>query len=140
MKFKRLLCLLVPAMLLGCAAACGESTPDTGTEPPSQTDPADKSEEPPTAPECIEGLEVISKEDMQKFDETVVRLFGRTYKSGKQLVFDNAGTGAEFTFYGTEFEAKIISETDLLLARVFVDGDETGTLREFRRGFRKFAS
>lgn len=139
MKFKRLLCLLLPAMLLGCTAACGESTPDTGTqEPPSQTEPADKTDEQPTAPETIEGLEVISNEDMQKFDETVVRLFGRTYKSGKQLVFDNAGTGAEFTFYGTSFEAKIISATDLLLARVFVDGDETGTLMEFRRGFRKF--
>ncbi len=139
MKFKRLLCLLLPAMLLGCSVACGESTPDnTGTQPPSQTEPADKTEEQPTAPEFIEGLEVITKEDMQKFDESAVRLFGRTYKSGKQLVFDNAGTGAEFTFYGTEFEAKIISTNDLLLARVFVDGDKTGTLMEFRRGFRKF--
>ncbi|MDE5547787.1 MAG: hypothetical protein K2J30_02180 [Clostridia bacterium] len=137
MKFKRLLCLLLPAMLLGCLAACGESTPDADTQPPSQTDPADKTEQ-PSAPEYIEGLEVITKEDMQKFDESVVRLFGRTYKSGKQLVFDNAGTGAEFTFYGTEFEAKIISSGDLLLARVFVDGEETGSLMEFRRGFRKF--
>lgn len=142
MKFKRLLRLLLPVMLLGCAVACGEPAPDTGTQQPEPNDPSGTTEPDsnvkPTEPEKIEGLEVISKEDMNKFDDTALRTFGRTYRAGKQLVLDHAGTGAEMTFYGTQLEAKLISSGDLLLARVFVDGEKEGTLMEFRRGFRKF--
>lgn len=137
MKLKRLLCLLFPAFLLSCSVACGGNNPDADADPPAQTLP-DHGSDDPAKPETIEGLEVISLEEVQKFDESAARLFGRTYKSGKQLLFDNAGTGAEFTFYGTQFEAKILSTGDLLYARVFVDGDKTGTLMEFRRGFKKF--
>lgn len=136
MKLKRLLCLLLPAIFLSCAAACGESGSDAGATPPSQTAPDQTPDEPKA--ETIEGLEVISVDEVLKFDESVLRLYGRTYKSGKQLLFDNAGTGAEFTFYGTQLEAKLLSTGDLLYARVFVDGDKTGTLMEFRRGFKKF--
>lgn len=123
MKLKRLIYLLLPALLLLGAPACGTTADEGPDDLKTQT---------------IEGLEVISADEMQKFDESVMRLYGRTYKSGKQLLFDNAGTGAEFTFYGTQFEAKILSTGDLLYARVFVDGDKTGALMEFRRGFKKF--
>ncbi len=134
MKHKKLLCLLLPALLLPCFVACGENPEsDDGGNPPEQTEPNTPSE-----PETVEGYEVISAEEIGRFESDCVRLFGRTYKTGKQLVFDNAGTGAEFTFYGTSFQAKIISSGDLLYARVFVDGDETGKLMDFRRGFRKF--
>ncbi len=86
---------------------------------------------PPDEPTSIEGLEVVSDEEINTFESDALRLFGRTYLLKNELCLDNAATGFEATFYGTRFEAEMTPMTDALYYRVFVDGDEEGTKKHF---------
>ncbi len=127
---------LTLAILLSCTvlfAGCGE-TPDAPPEGPDIQQPGDKEpddKEPddkePTEPETIEGLEIVSDEEMNTFQTDALRLFGRTYFQKKQLCFDNGATGFEAVFYGTRFEAELVPMTTYLYYRVFIDGEEEGT-------------
>ncbi len=120
------------AMLLSCSllfVGCNETEPDppieSGTEQNKDPEP-----EKPTEPEKIEGLEVVSAEEINTFATDALRLFGRTYVQQNNLCLDNGGTGFEATFFGTRFEAELVPMTDLLYYRVFVDGDSEGTLKK----------
>lgn len=115
MKIKfRNFCLLLSVLciIFVCFGACS-----------STNDSADVSS---SAPEYIEGKEVVSGEEINAFDEDAVRLFGRTYLTAKGLALENASTGAEITFFGTTLSANIIAASVTMYCRVFIDGDTEG--------------
>ena len=66
-----------------------------------------------------------SADAVNKFDESAVNLFGRTYTSSKKLTFDNVCTGIEVAFAGTQLAAKL-SVSAKNKVRVYVDGDTEG--------------
>lgn len=79
-----------------------------------------------TTKEYIEGKEVVSAEEVNAFNENAIRLFGRTYTTSKGLALENASTGAEICFFGTNLTANIIAASVTMFCRVFIDGDPEG--------------
>ena len=89
------------ALLLSCAAlfaACDDKKDDPPPEPQET--------------ETVEGMEVVSAEEINTFDTDALRLFGRTYMQQKML------------------EAELVPMTEYLYYRAFVDGDTEGTIRK----------
>lgn len=108
-RFIGIMTLMFLSALL-CLGACG----------PSETPP----EEPPR--ETVEGRDVLTSAEVNSYDASYIKLFGRTYKEGKRLTLDHAGTGFEVTFYGTSLSANL-SSAAALYCRTFLDGDTEGT-------------
>ena len=112
--------IAVTALLLLSAATLG------GCGSPSDPTPAPPSETP--GEETIEGLTVVSKEEVNKFEGDSLRYFGRTYLNARDgaLVLDNAATGIETVFYGTRLEAQITPVQTPLILHVYLDGNPEG--------------
>lgn len=123
--FQILILIFIMIFACGTMICCGDPNPspdgnNPGENQPSDNDPNQKQ------PEYIEGREVISADDVNTFSSEFLRIFGRTYKSGKLLGLANAGTGVETTFYGTELKAIMTSGTAMYV-RAYVDDDSEGT-------------
>ncbi len=114
--------LLMPAMF-GCASETPEE-PDDSLPPPVTT---------------IEGYTVASEEAVNSFDPSVLRIFGRTYQTTGKLNLDNAATGFEVTFYGTNLSVKFAPTTTYLYMRYFVDDDAEGKFVNVRSGAHRMA-
>ncbi len=81
-------------------------------------------EAPAPEQETVEGLPVVSAEEVNTFRGDSLRHFGRTYTSSGALALDNAATGFEAVFYGTKLEAYIQPMHNPLIIRVYIDGGE----------------
>lgn len=113
--------LLLAALMGACAPEPEQPTP----QPPEE--------------ETIEGLTVVSKEEINTYEGDGLRHFGRTYVKNGVLVLDNAATGIETVFYGTRLEVDVNPYQTPLFLRVYIDGDPVGKryklLRERRYTF-----
>lgn len=87
----------------------------------------------PEKEESIEGLTVVSKEEVNTFEGDSLRYFGRTYLENGALCLDNAATGIETVFFGTRLEAELNPRNIPLLLRVYIDGDEEGEVYKLLR-------
>lgn len=104
------------------ASACKDGEQES--QLPEEEQPAE--EQPTDEPVYIEGREVITAEQVNTFGEEYIRLYGRTYVASKQLYLENASTGAEICFYGTQLSAAFVSASVTMYCSVFVDGGSEG--------------
>lgn len=63
-------------------------------------------------------------ENVNRFDEAYVNLYGRTYQQDGKLCLDHVASGLELAIDGESLTANITSTANLYLC-VYVDGDET---------------
>lgn len=71
-----------------------------------------------------------STENINTYSESHVNLYGRTYIENQKLVLDNAATGVEVAFYGTELKLNVYLSGrggNLAKLRCFIDGEEDGS-------------
>lgn len=56
---------------------------------------------------AVEVLEGATQTEIETFDKNAITVYGRNYKDGEDLVFDNVNSGLDFWFYGTECKIKL---------------------------------
>lgn len=117
---KRILTLLFALFFALPLCAC--TAPQNGNEggDPPEDGPVETVD---PEPEYVEGHEVISREEINRFQADAVRLYGRTYYIGRYLILGNAATGFEVLFYGTGLEADL-DIGNRVDCKIFVDGGE----------------
>lgn len=80
-----------------------------------------------TATAKISVLEEVDSDKVNSFDESAMNIYGRTYFNergrNRTLVLENACTGLEVAFVGTELSIDVTGENKL---RVYIDGSTEG--------------
>lgn len=82
--------------------------------------------------------ELVSATDVFALNQNAVLLQGRTYRDGSDIVFDNANSGIEINFYGTELrvclDAPAVSVGNYSYVACFIDGEQVGLTKLDKTG------